>query len=768
MYFSDFHKYRLLLIAGIILLLFFTCISLPDSVFAQRQSNDEQTDRIQILNEIQDANNNYYDRKYAEAIIAYQELLKKDLQQNQKNSMRLMLGQTYAKIGEDVQARILFITLINENPDGSYATQAVHQLSNLYSQRYQYAEALLQCKQILKQHPNSSAGAIAAYLTAYYQYIGGKFDEAMDGYKFFLDTYPNSIYRSAAVGNLVRLYTQNERFSDAEKLIKDRMKLNPTDTNLLEHLASLYQQQEKYQEALELFKGVLEQNPTNTSIHRKIGSLYLELGEKDKAISQWRKMVTGQSDQHQQMGSIFLTHKLYPEAIDSFHKAISANRNYGYLYTQLAAAYKIQGNIEKAFEIYLEGLKNVGQSISQREAIWEVMIEIYVGKNQKPLREEMISKLHTAHQTNPKDIPIALTLSELQFYSGEHNDSLNTLISMYHGNPHAIDAILERFADILNRNQDLSAIDFYKKLLQNSRNIQLKNSNRIKLAKFYKNNEMWMEAANLLDKSDFTSPGSIDSRLLLSQIQLHGLYNPKAAQITLQPILTQRLMSNQLIDSQLILAECHILLKRYTLAREILTPIANSMDKSNTPARKLIGDSYFYATEFDNALTEYRKVIQSSKSDLLTNDALERIVLIQDNQDYLTIPLTDYANALQLFLSGDTKAAITQCEDTISLHPKALIIDDLWMLLGLVHRSQNAYGDALHSYRQIVSQKGLLSVKALTQIAAIYEHKNDLKNARDTYTTLLTTYPDNSVVPFARQQLDALTKLIRNNDSNFP
>ncbi|MDE0087152.1 MAG: tetratricopeptide repeat protein, partial [Candidatus Poribacteria bacterium] len=214
--------------------------------------------------------------------------------------------------------------------------------------------------------------------------------------------------------------------------------------------------------------------------------------------------------------------------------------------------------------------------------------------------------------------------------------------------------------------------------------------------------------------------------------------------------------------------ECHLRLKRYTLARQVLTPIADSTNRLSATARKLIGDSYFFATEFDNAVAEYRKAISLSKSDKLTNDALERIVLIQDNTDYFTIPLTDYANALQFHLTGNIEAAITQCEDTISLYPKSLIVDDVWMLLGSIYRSQNAYGDALHSYQQIVSQEGPLAAEALTQIAEIYQKKRDFSNAVDTYTTLLTTYPDNSIVPHARQQLDKITKLMKSSESNTP
>ena len=45
--------------------------------------------------------------------------------------MRLMLGQSHAKLGEDADARSIFMEMINENPNGSYASQAVHQLTYL-------------------------------------------------------------------------------------------------------------------------------------------------------------------------------------------------------------------------------------------------------------------------------------------------------------------------------------------------------------------------------------------------------------------------------------------------------------------------------------------------------------------------------------------------------------------------------------------------------------------------------------------------------------
>lgn len=755
---------RIVISAQMLILLLFV----GTDVLAQEQPNNTQTqqERIQTIKDIQAANDHYYERRYAEAIKQYKVLLKKNISQNQKDSMRLMLGQSYARLGEDKEARQVFKKIVDDNPNGSYASQAVHQLSDLYSKRYQYKDAIILCKQIQQQHPKSSAAAVAAYLTAYHQYLDGNSEDAIKSYKHFLDEYPTSIYHSAAVSGLVRLYTRNQKFAEAEKLIKERVKLNPTDTTLLEELAILYHQQGQSQKALELYVSVLEKNPTNTSMRRKLGNLYAELGKKEQAIVEWKKSVVGSTSQHQQLGIIYLAHKMYPEAVKAFQQAIGANPSYSYLYIQLASVYNIQGDIEKAAATYLDGLQSVGPSVSQREAIWRAVLEIYQGDRQKPLRDKLIAQYEKVYQASPRNLNNALTLGELYFYADLYDKALQIFTQTHRFYSTYVDSTLKRCAVYLQRKQNPAAIDFYKTLLQLSRENRYHSEARYALAYIYQNTEQWEEAVSVLKK--MSSNSDINNKVLLAQIQLRGLHDPKAAQMTLQPLIDRKILSTQHIESQLILAECHLLLKRYTLARQVLTPIADSNSWSSASALKLIGDTYFFASEFDNALAEYRKVMSVSTSDKLTNDALERIVLIQSNTDFLTIPLTDYANALQLHLSGSTQAAIMQCEDTITLYPNAMVVDDLWMLLGSIYVSQKAYGDAIHSYKQVVAQESSLAAEALTQIANIYNKKKDYKNAANTYTTLLTTYPDNSIVPHVRQQLDKVTKLMKTSNRNSP
>ena len=171
------------------------------------------------LDAMEAAHELFHERRYAEAVQAYQALLQTELQQSQRDNIRLMLGQSHAKLGDDTDAHRVFKHIIDEQPDGSYATQAVHRLGNLYLQRYQFREAILHCKQILKQHPHSNAAATAAYLVGQYEYTAGQHEDAMKSYRYFLDTFPHSPYAFSAVNSLIQLYIENKRYAAAEKLI---------------------------------------------------------------------------------------------------------------------------------------------------------------------------------------------------------------------------------------------------------------------------------------------------------------------------------------------------------------------------------------------------------------------------------------------------------------------------------------------------------------------------------------------------------------------
>ena len=753
----------------VILLLFLTV------VIGEHLSAQVQRAPAPVLDPIEAANDYYYERQYTEAIKAYEELLEKGtanadgshtpLPQSQKDSIRLMLGQSYAKTGEDAAAQRTFREIIDRDPNGSYATQAVHQLANLHWNRYQFREAILQCKQILKQHPDTTVAATAAYLVGQYQEAEGASEEAMESYKHFLNNFPTSPYRTTAVSRLIQLYITNRRYEAAEKLIQERMQQFPDDITLLEQLAELHQQQDDYSKALEIYREALKRNPGNTSLRQKLGALYAETGKTDKAVAEWKKLVadgTNRPDQYQQLGSIYLSHKMYPEAIAAYRQAIQLSPQNSYLWTQLASAYQIQGKVQEAAAVYMDALQRVGFGWNQREAIWRAMLEIYEGEQHKPLQQKLISQMQSRQAQMPYDPNIVMTLGELLFHAGRPTEALKMFTQLRRSYSMHTDTTFTRYAHILERNENLQvSADFYKAIITGSANRQEVRNARSKLAALYQKMEQWDEAVALLKAQISEGEASVKDKLRLGELQLRGFRAPKVALMTFEPLRTQRLLATQLVEAQLGLGECHVLLKHYTLAREVLEPIANRASRFSATARKLIGDSYFFDSDFEQALAEYKLVIQTSKSDQLTNDALARMVLIQNHPDYFKVPLTDYGTAVQLYLSGQTEDALQQCQRILEVYPKATIVDEVRLLMANIHRAIGKDDEAIHIYQQIVAQESPIATKALVRIAEIYRRKSDFANAIATYTTLITDYPENVIVAHARQQLDELAKAQR-------
>ena len=756
------------------ILYLFSLMTLGDSLqtFAQVEVTPITPSVNPVSDPVETAHDHYHERRYAQAIKAYEDLIEKGipkrdgtyipLRQSQKDSIRLMLGQSYTKVGEDPAAQRVFKEIVDENPNGSYATQAVHRLGNLYWQRYQFKEAIRQCKQILNQHPNTTSAATAAYLLGKYQQSEGKSGEAMDSYKYFLDNFPTSPYRVSAFNSLTELYITNQRYTEAEKLIQERMRRYPDDITLLEQLAEIYQHQDAYPKALALYRKAIERDPNNTALRRKLGTLYAEIGKTTQAVAEWKKGTAdeaNQVDQQKQLGAIYLSHKMYPEAIDAYRQAIRLSPKDSYLYAQLAAAYKIQGQIEQAAEVYIEALQQVGLARNQRETIWNAMLEIYEGDHHKPIHDKLVVQLEKRRAQNPHNGSTVMTLGELYFHAGEVSQALETFTQLYRNYPTHTDIALETYARILERNEKPQAIDFYKALIAGSTDHTRIRNTRSQLAALYQKMEKWNDAIALLEELVSNREASVKNRLLLGQLQLHGVHAPKIAQKTFQSLLTQRLVTTQLVEAQLSLAECHVLLKRYTLARETLEPIANRPHRFRAVARKLIGDSYFFSADFDQAAKEYNEVIRISKYDRLTNNALERIVLIQNHSDYLKIPLTDYATAVQLYLNGETTAALQQCKRSLETYPQATIVDAVWLLIGDIYREEAKDTEAIDAYEQVVARESLAVPKALVNIAEIYRQKADFTNAAATYTTLITDYPENVIVVHARQQLDEIMRL---------
>ena len=711
---------------------------------------------------IQNAHDFYYSQKYSEAIEAYQALLKTPLRQHSKDAIRMNLGQSYAKQGDDAMALQNFHAVIDDDPDGSHASQAVHRIGGLFRDRYQYKEAITRCRQLANQYPKTQTAAIARYLVAQYIFAEGGYDEAIDSYLSFLNDFPTSPYRTSALNSLIRLYRIRHRYADAEKLIRDELRQKPSDVNLMEQLATLYKEQGKYDEALSLYRTTLDQNPNNTDILKKLGELYAERGQQDLAAEQWTKIVQDDPDQayrYQQLGSIYTSHQMYDKAVEAYETAIDLNPKSAQLYNRLADVYKIQGQINMAVDTYLRALKVVDIGYSGRNTLIQSMAEIYEGVQQERLLEGVIERLQTTLRTDSRNPSLVLSLAEAYFYRGNLDLSLKNFKRLRQLYPVDRGRILEKYAQILERNKNPKAADFYQVIAELFPNTHLAWTAQMKLVRFYERWGRWDDALIVL--TSMTRRGDQPAaQLLLGHVWLHGIRNANAALQIYQKLASQPLSTDQATQVQLGMATCYILQGKSDEAKSTLRSIANGSSNFKAEAQKLIGDAHLLRGDIEAAVAAYKRVLDIAMSNPLSNDSLDRIVLIQSNSDYSNEPLKRYLEALRSDLSGETEVALRLCQETMKEYSTALIVDDLWMLTGTIHQREARYTDAIAAYQQVTVLEGSsIAAEATAKIADIYRWQlNELDKAQETYSTLIQDYPESVIVAYARQQLDALMK----------
>ena len=227
-----------------------------------------------------------------------------------------------------------------------------------------------------------------------------------------------------------------------------------------------------------------------------------------------------------------------------------------------------------------------------------------------------------------------------------------------------------------------------------------------------------------------------EARSVLAHLWLHGVHDVDAAMPIYQALANQPLPAAGRTQAQLGVAECYLLQGQYDLARESLERIVSGRVHLRPAAQKFIGDSYLFQGDFEKATAEYKKVLNLSPSDESSNDALDRMILIQSNSDYVNVPLDGYVSGLKANLNGKLEEALRICRETIEAFPEALIVDDTWLLIGEIHKSQRRYGDAIAAYEKVVTEGSLTAAEGLNEIAVVYH-----RGLRDTKKSVANLPP---------------------------
>ena len=206
------------------------------------------------------------------------------------------------------------------------------------------------------------------------------------------------------------------------------------------------------------------------------------------------------------------------------------------------------------------------------------------------------------------------------------------------------------------------------------------------------------------------------------------------------------------------LGDILVLQERFNEALIYFTQIQTNLKNSalSQEARYKVAKTSYYKGDFDWAESQL-KILKSSTSQLIANDALDLKLLISDNkyEDSTRTALKLFAKADLLAFQKKNQEAIETLDKILIDHKGESIVDETLYAQAKLYESQGRYEQAKSNYERIISDysEAILIDDAYYYLAEIYRNHLDLsEEAKSLYEKIIFDHEDSIYFVEARKQ----------------
>jgi tetratricopeptide (TPR) repeat protein len=563
----------------------------------------------------------------------------------------------------------------------------------------------------------------------------GNYKKALVEYQKTLSRQP---YRTDLFWKTIKCYQELEDYHIAEKKLTTQLMKKNTPPALYVELGYNY---------------TLQKDSTNTKIAYS------------KAISAIKR----NPNHARTIGQTFEKYNLLSEAERAYNTAITLNQNLNFDF-QLANIYGQQNKVEKMFDSYLKLLeKNKAVITTVQNLIAKFLNDDSKNPNNIILKKLLLKRLQNA----PKSIWNE-QLSWLFVQEKEFNKAFIQEKALYKRENESLQRLFE--LGILTQQQnDLTTSQRIFEFI-NTQNLDL--NTRIKVITFLldmkqktstpKNyNTITQDYKKALD-SFGVNRKTIDLQLAFAHFTAFKKHNNPEAIAFLKTHEKQVLSRFEKATYQMKMADIFVADGKFNQALINYSKIQRHLKNNvlSQEARYKVAKTSYYKGDFDWALQQL-KVLKTSTSQLIANDALDLHLLINDhiNEDTLHVALKKYAKAdLQAFQNKTTESIAT-LTDILNSHLVNKIVDDALFLQGKLYEQQGEYAKAKKNYERIINtlKESVFVDNALYRLANLYLKTFDNpKKASEYFETLIFNHADS--IHFIQAQ--KMYRKLRDNTSN--
>ena len=577
---------------------------------------------------------------------------------------------------------------------------------------------------------------------------------------FFYSLFVNSQNEQKALQ-----YFNNGEFEKALITYNKLYQVNNGNTNYLLKIIEVHQQLEHFDIAEKLLLQLIGRTK-NPQYLVELGYNFQLKNEHDKANDYYNLAVLKIDENPVFAFSIarrFERHALIDYAAKVYERAMKLKPESNY-YIQLARIYGEQGKVEKMFRSYVNFIDRNPAFISQSKRIFSDYIsENAEDENNISLRKVLLKKIQDQPNIiwnqllswlfiQQRDYTKAFA-QEKAIFKREQETILGitdlAAITIKDGN-RAISEEILRF--VINNAFDLDTVlKAHKDLLELETKYALKKD-------YYKIEQQYKS----LLKDFGMLPQTIDFQISYAHFTAFYSNKPETAIVFLKETLKIKASQFLLAKAKLKLGDILVFQEKFNEALIYFSQIQISLKNStiSQEARFRVAKTSYYKGDFKWAESQL-KILKSSTSQLIANDALDLKLLISDNkyEDSLHTALKLYSKADLMSFQNKTDIAISLLDKILLEHKTETIIDQALYKQAQLYENKQQFEKAEDNYLKIIAnyKEDILADDAYYALAELYlNHLAQPEKAKVLYEQIIFNHEDSIYFVEARKKYRVL------------
>ncbi len=562
---------------------------------------------------------------------------------------------------------------------------------------------------------------------------------------------------------LANSYFRNGEYEKAILLYKPLHKQNPVRQDYFKSLLMCYQQMDDYELANEMIRNNMKLFPNQHYLNVELGYNYQLQDEFDKANIYYEKAIN--SIQKNPgfgfvIGQTFRKNHLLDYALQSYQNAKELNPK---LNTEIyeAQIYGEKGELEKMFNTYLD-------LIDKNEKYYPTIqryIAVFITDDKENETNILFKKLVLKRaQANPKDAWNIL-LSWLYLQQKEYGKALVQERSLYNRKSTSLERIEEvGTLSFENKDYDTSKKSF-ELIVENTADPKIKLKAQTYLLQISNELASTKNELNEVNKifqdllSQYGISGTtIHLQIAYAQFLSYSFDQPEKAMQVLNNALPVVKSDFQKGTVQIELADILVFTNQFNQALILYSQVQTNLKNSvlAQEARFKVAQTSYFKGDFQWAQTQL-KVLKSSTSQLIANDALDLHLLITNNiaNDSIQDALKTYAKADLLAFQNKNIQAIDILNIVLRNFKGHTIEDDALYKQAELYIKTEKFSLAASNYLKIIQNipESILLDDTYFQLAELYNNQlNNPEKAKKMYQKIIFEFPSSIYLVDARKK----------------